>query len=223
MCGIAGYTHIDKPYDRAMINKLTQLIQHRGPDQDGAYVSQDVSLGSVRLVIIDLVGGRQPMTSDDGQTVLVYNGEIYNYREIRETLMARGHLFESTSDTEVLLHAFLEWDTDCFSRLKGMFAIAVWQTATRRLVLARDRMGIKPLYFSRHHGQIYFGSEMKVLLAHHEISRTLDLTAFDQYLSVNYVPGPRTMIEGIEKLPPGYMLEWVEGKSTLRQSHEAVF
>src|SRR6185503_8558129 len=159
-------------------------MRHRGPDQEGVYVSGGISLGAVRLKIIDLEGGEQPMLSEDGQTVVVYNGEIYNYREVAESLIGLGHRFKSSSDTEVLLHAFLEWDTDCFARLKGMFAAAIWQEAIGRLVLARDRMGIKPLYFSRCRGQLYFGSELKTLLAHAEISRQLDLVALDQYLSL---------------------------------------
>jgi len=191
-------------------------MRHRGPDQEGVFDSGRISLGVVRLKIIDLKGGEQPMFSQDGQTVLAYNGEIYNYREIGETLAGLGHRFESSSDTEVLLHAFLEWDTDCFARLKGMFAAAIWQEPARRLVLARDRMGIKPLYFSRCRGQLYFGSELKTLLAHPEISRQLDLVALDQYLSLNYVPCPRTMVDGIEKLPPGHVLEWSDGELKTR-------
>jgi asparagine synthase (glutamine-hydrolysing) len=216
VCGITGYTHTNRPCDRTVIHQITRLMRHRGPDQDGVYVSGGISLGAVRLKIIDLNGGEQPMLSDDGQTVVVYNGEIYNYREVTETLVELGHRFESSSDTEVLLHAFLEWDTDCFARLKGMFAAAIWQEAIGRLVLARDRMGIKPLYFSRCRGQLYFGSELKTLLAHAEISRQLDLVALDQYLSLNYVPCPRTLVDGIEKLPPGHILEWSAGELKTR-------
>jgi asparagine synthase (glutamine-hydrolysing) len=211
VCGIAGYTHLDRPADRARISRITHLLRHRGPDEEGIYVSDQVSLGAVRLKIIDLAGGQQPMASEDGQTVLVYNGEIYNYREVRESLVSRGHRFHSNSDTEVLLRAFLEWDTECFQRLKGMFAGAFWQETQGRLILVRDRLGIKPLYFCLRRGQLYFGSELKVLLAHAEISRTLDLGAVDQYLSLNYVPCPRTLIEGIEKLPPGHILDWKNG------------
>jgi len=188
------------------------MIRHRGPDQDGTYLSDQVSMGAVRLKIIDLEGGQQPMQSEDGQTILVYNGEIYNYKEIRQILIGRGHRFSSNSDTEVVLHAFLEWDTGCFEKLKGMFAIALWQVPEGRLILARDRMGIKPLYFTNRRGEIYFGSEMKVLFAHPQIPRTIDLIALDQYLSLNYVPGPRTLVEGIEKLPPGHYLEWSGGE-----------
>jgi asparagine synthase (glutamine-hydrolysing) len=208
VCGIAGYTHSTRPLDQTLIRRIIRMIRHRGPDQDGTYLSDQVSMGAVRLKIIDLEGGQQPMQSEDGQTILVYNGEIYNYKEIRQILIGRGHRFSSNSDTEVVLHAFLEWDTGCFEKLKGMFAIALWQVPEGRMVLARDRMGIKPLYFTIRGGEIYFGSELKVLLAHSQISRTIDLTALDQYLSLNYVPGPRTLVEGIEKLPPGHYLEW---------------
>jgi len=152
------------------------------------------------------------MLSEDGQTVLVFNGEIYNYRELREILRARGHQFESQSDTEVALRAFQEWDTGCFARMKGMFALALWQEPERRLVLARDRTGIKPLYYCERAGQIYFGSELKVLFAHAEIPRTLDLAALHQYLALNYVPGPRCLIDGIAKLKPGHFLEWSCGR-----------
>jgi asparagine synthase (glutamine-hydrolysing) len=223
VCGIAGYTHTDRPFDRALIRRITGLIKHRGPDQEGAYVSGRISLGATRLKIIDLEGGEQPMLSEDGQTVLVYNGEIYNYREIAKTLMGLGHRFESSSDTEVVLRAFLEWDTDCFAMFKGMFATAVWQEPAGRLVLARDRMGVKPLYFSPCKGQLYFGSELKVLLAHPGISRELDLVALDQYLSLNYVPCPRTLVDGIEKLPPGHILEWSAGEVKVRPFWELKF
>jgi asparagine synthase (glutamine-hydrolysing) len=216
VCGIAGYTHTNRPCNQTVIHQITRLLEHRGPDQEGVYVSDGISLGAVRLKIIDLNGGAQPMLSEGGQTVLVYNGEIYNYREVAETLVGLGHRFDSSSDTEVLLHAFLEWDTDCFARLKGMFAAAIWQESMGRLVLARDRMGIKPLYFSRCNGQLYFGSELKTLLAHPEISRQLDLVALDQYLSLNYVPCPRTLVDGIEKLPPGHILEWSAGELKTR-------
>jgi asparagine synthase (glutamine-hydrolysing) len=215
VCGIAGYTHSTRRADAGLIRRITGRLRHRGPDQEGVYISDGVSLGAVRLRIIDLEDGEQPMTSDDGQTVLVYNGEIYNYQELRETLTARGHRFRSSSDTEVLLRAFLEWDTACFEKLKGMFGLAIWEEGRRRLILARDRMGIKPVYFCRRGGQIYFGSELKAILEHAEISRNLDLAALDQYLSLNYVPWPRTLIQGIEKLPPGHVLEWSAGNIQL--------
>ena len=204
VCGIAGFTHT-QPVDSSKIWEITRSITHRGPDQQGVWESEQVSLGAVRLKIIDLEHGAQPMIS--GDTVLVFNGEIYNHAELRQELEGLGHRFCSHCDTEVLLHAFLEWDTAAFRKLRGMFAAAFWQQSRRRLVLVRDRMGIKPLYFAKLNGNIYFGSELKTILHHREISRRIDRFSLDRYLSLNYVPGPGTMIEGIEKLPPGHFMD----------------
>jgi asparagine synthase (glutamine-hydrolysing) len=211
LCGIAGFTHRAGVFDPARIRAATQALIHRGPDQQGTHESEQISLGAVRLKIIDLLGGDQPMFSDDGNTVLVFNGEIYNYRELRAELESRGHCFKTSSDTEVVLQAFLRWDTDCFERFRGMFALAVWSEKDRRLLLARDRMGIKPLYFHLRNGDLYFGSELKSIFAHPEVERRLDLTALHYYLVLNYVPCPRTLVEGIEKLPAGHWLEWQDG------------
>jgi asparagine synthase (glutamine-hydrolysing) len=185
---------------------------HRGPDQHDVWESHVVSLGAVRLKIIDLEHGQQPMVSDDGDTVLVFNGEIYNHDELRRDLCELGHRFESRCDTEVVLHAFLEWDTQAFSRLRGMFGLAIWRQSARRLILARDRMGIKPLYFARRGHDIYFGSELKTILLHPEFEPRIDTAGLWRYLSLNYVPGPNTLVEGIEKLPPGQWLEWQNGR-----------
>ena len=166
----------------------------------------------MRLKIIDLEHGAQPMRSDDGDTVLVFNGEIYNNGELRRELEGLGHCFRSYCDTETVLRAFLEWDIAAFSKLRGMFAAGLWTESLRRLVLVRDRLGIKPLYFAQHNGNIYFGSEVKTILPHPEIGRKINSFSLDRYLSLNYNPGPHTMIEGIEKLPPGSFLEWRDGK-----------
>jgi len=223
VCGIAGFTHLDRRADPDLIRRITADLRHRGPDQQDVWSSDHISLGAVRLRILDLHGGEQPMTSDDGSTVLVYNGEVYNYRDLRQTLEQLGHRFRSSSDTEVVLRAFLEWDTACFERFAGMFALAVWDDRRRRLILARDRLGIKPLYFARRAREICFGSELKALFAHPEISRTLDLDAFWQYLSCFYVPWPRTPIQGVEKLPPGHCLEWLDGQARLHRYWELRF
>jgi asparagine synthase (glutamine-hydrolysing) len=211
VCGITGYTHRGRVFSPAAINGATDTLVHRGPDQQGNYESAEVSLGAVRLKIIDLAAGAQPFFSDDRKTILVFNGEIYNYRELRKKLQKLGHVFSTQSDTEVLLRAFLQWDTDCFWRLRGMFAAAFWNPDQRRLVLVRDRVGIKPLYVCRFGRDIYFGSELKSILLHPEIPRQLDLSALHHYLALNYVPGPFTLIEGIQKLRPGYQLEWRNG------------
>jgi asparagine synthase (glutamine-hydrolysing) len=173
-----------------------------------------VSLGAVRLKIIDLESGAQPMVSDDGQTVVVYNGEIYNHAELRRELIDRGHHFHTHCDTEVLLHAFLEWDTQAFPKLRGMFGAAFWNEPEKRLVLVRDRLGIKPLYFSRQGNDLYFGSELKAILLHPEFERRISSEGLWHYLSLNYVPGPHTLVDGIEKLPPGNWLEWKPGHAS---------
>lgn len=151
------------------------------------------------------------MHSENGDCTIVFNGEIYNHLEVRTELESRGHRFRTHCDTETVLHAFLEWDTESFARFRGMFGVALWTDSTKRLVLARDRMGIKPLYFARHGDDLYFGSELKAILAHPEIPRQLSLAGLDCYLSLNYVPCPWTLVDGIEKIPPGSWLEWRDG------------
>lgn len=190
------------------------LLTHRGPDQQGAFEGDIVTLGAARLKILDLCAGDQPMFSADGDSIIVFNGEIYNHLELRPELERLGFRFETHTDTETLLNAFLAWDIDCFSRLRGMFAVALWSTSRKRLVLARDRLGIKPLYIASQAGELYFASEMKAILMHPEIDRNLNLGALDIYLSLNYPAGPETLIEGIEKLRPGHWLEWRDGQVT---------
>jgi asparagine synthase (glutamine-hydrolysing) len=211
LCGIAGFTHINQRVDPARIRRATASIVHRGPDEIDVFENECVSLGAVRLKIIDLEHGHQPMRDEDGDAVLVFNGEIYNHAELRAELQWLGHRFESRCDTEVVLRAFQEWNTDSFAKLRGMFALAIWINSERRLVLARDRMGIKPLYF-HHRGQnFYFGSELKTILEHPEVERRICHEGLHHFLSLNYVPCPYTLIEGIEKLPPGHWLEWRNG------------
>lgn len=216
MCGIAGFTHKNwnPPPDR--IEQAAATLAHRGPDQSGVFRSNLFSMGATRLKIQDLAGGDQPILSDGGETSIVFNGEIYNHLDLRRELGARGHRFHSHSDTETVLHAFLEWDTDCFERLRGMFAVALWSTASNRLVLARDRLGIKPLYIARRGDDLFFGSELKAILIHPEIDRRLSMAGLDAYLSLNYVPCPWTLIDGIEKLPPAHWLTWQDGKVSSR-------
>jgi asparagine synthase (glutamine-hydrolysing) len=171
-------------------------------------------LGATRLRVIDPSAGSQPLTSENKDFVLVFNGEIYNHVELRRELISRGHDFRTSCDTEVVLHAFMEWDTACIEKLRGMFAFAVWQESRRRLVLARDRMGIKPLYYARNGNDLYFGSEMKAVLCHPEVRRRIDLNALDTYLGMNYVPGSHTLAEGVHKLMPGCFLSWHDGEVT---------
>jgi asparagine synthase (glutamine-hydrolysing) len=212
LCGIAGFTHKSWLPEPGRIERATATLIHRGPDQQGTFQSSVCSLGATRLKIIDLASGDQPILSDDKDVAIVFNGEIYNHQELRRELQQLGHNFYSHCDTETVLRAFLEWDTDCFARLRGMFAIALWTNSTKRLVLARDRMGIKPLYFARREDDLFFGSELKAILIHREIERRLSLDGLDCYLALNYVPCPWTLVEGIEKLAPGQWLEWRDGK-----------
>lgn len=211
MCGIAGFTHTGWVTETDRIRRAASTLQHRGPDQQGVFQSDTVALAATRLKIIDLDGGDQPILSDDGGAAIVFNGEIYNHQELRDELEGLGHQFRSRCDTEVVLGAFLEWDLHCFSRLRGMFAIAIWSESRKRLVLGRDRLGIKPLYITHRGRDIFFGSELKAIFVHPEIPRQLSQKGLDCYLSMNYVPCPWTLVEGIEKLPPGHWLEWENG------------
>ena len=216
MCGIVGFTRRFHFVDPDCIRNAVRALVHRGPDQQGVYESADISLGAVRLRIIDLTGGDQPIMSEDGDVILVFNGEIYNHEELRERLRARGCRFVSSSDTEVVLHAFREWDVECFQKLRGMFALAIWTRSQKRLVLARDRLGIKPLYFYRSGNDVLFGSEIKAIFQDPVVERQIDLDGLNCFLRLNYVPAPYTMVRGIEKLPPGQLLEWIDGQVKFR-------
>ena len=210
MCGIVGFTHKTRVPDPGRIRRAVESLAHRGPDRRAVFETPSVSLGAARLKIIDLESGDQPMSA--GGTVIVFNGEVYNQAELRTELEQLGHTFESRTDTETVLRAFLQWDIGCFSRLRGMFALGLWNESEHRLVLARDRMGIKPLYVASRGGDLYFGSELKTIFIHPEIDRRLDPAGLDCWLSLNYVPCPMTLLEGIEKLRPGHWLEWRNGK-----------
>ncbi len=164
MCGIAGFTRLGRYAGRGVAQSITEALSHRGPDQQGIFEGSEATLCAVRLKIIDLEGGDQPILSDDGDTAIAFNGEIYNHREVRGELEALGHRFRSNCDTETVLRAYLQWDTKAFSRLRGMFAIALWTESQKRLLLVRDRMGIKPLYYYRSGDDLYFGSELKAIL-----------------------------------------------------------
>ena len=210
VCGIAGFTHRRCRPDPDLICRATNSIVHRGPDQQGVFESDSISLGAVRLQIIDLAGGRQPLHADG--CVIVFNGEVYNHAELRGELSTKGHKFESKCDTEVVLRAFLEWDIASFSKLRGMFAFAIWDESKKRLVLCRDRLGIKPLYLYSQGDDLLFGSELKTLFENPLVTRKLDPQGLSHYLSLNYVPAPFTLCRGITKLQPGGWLEWIDGR-----------
>ena len=208
MCGIAGIVYRDgRAVDRGVVARMGVCLRHRGPDDEGVYTGHGVGLAHTRLSIIDLSeGGRQPMRSEDGRYVVSYNGEVYNFRELRQRLEKRGHEFRSRSDTEVVLRAFAEWGESSFAMLEGMFALAVWDSEERRLYLVRDRFGIKPLYYHADTDRVVFGSEIKALLASGEVGRELDWAGLHEYLYYKTALGERTMFAGVRKLLPGHAL-----------------
>jgi asparagine synthase (glutamine-hydrolysing) len=225
MCGIVGYTHCFRPLPPNVLAAGLSHLVHRGPDSQAGFVTPHVSLGATRLRIVDLDHGDQPMQSDDGSCTIVFNGEVYNHHSLRTELERCGRRFRTDCDTEVVLNAYLEWGNDCFHRLRGMFAVALWTELDQRLVLARDRAGIKPLYYHLHDSEIFFGSEIKSIFAHPNVPRRLDLKGLNCFLSLNYVPGPLTLVERITKLMPGQLLEWKRGlvsiKSYVTPSHRS--
>jgi asparagine synthase (glutamine-hydrolysing) len=192
-------------------------MRHRGPDDEGFHVEPGVALGMRRLSIIDLSTGHQPIHNEDRSIWVVFNGEIYNYRELRGALEAAGHRFSTSSDTETIVHGYEEWGDAVFSRLRGMFGIAVWNSRTRTLVLARDRAGIKPLYYGESGGRLFFGSEAKCVLANPEIDRELDPAALDHFLAYLYTPRDRAIFRGLRKLPPGHLLQVHDGRVDVRR------
>jgi asparagine synthase (glutamine-hydrolysing) len=211
VCGIVGFTWNDP----SLAERLCRVLRHRGPDQEGYYADPAVTLGFCRLAIIDLSPlGNQPMPNEDGSVQLVFNGEIYNFQELRRDLEGKGHRFRSQADSEVIVHAYEEWGKDCLDHLQGMFALALWDQKDQRLILARDRLGIKPLYYTFQKGRLAFASEIKALLEIPEIRPRVNLQALYDYLGFEFVPSPLTMFEGIEKLPPGNRLIFQKGTAT---------
>jgi asparagine synthase (glutamine-hydrolysing) len=207
MCGIAGFLALEQGViaTRAIAEAMCNVIVHRGPDDEGFLVDGPLAMGMRRLSIIDLAGGHQPISNEDGSVSVIQNGEIYNFQELRTDLEARGHRFATRSDTEVIVHLYEEYGTACVEKLRGMFAFALWDTRRRRLMLARDRLGIKPLYYSLDRGRLLFGSELKSLLAV-GLDREIDRQALHDYLSLTYIPAPATIFRAAHKLPPGTFL-----------------
>ncbi len=215
MCGIAGVVYSDPrhPVDRALVRAMTRTLAHRGPDAEGYLFDRGVGLGHRRLSIIDLSTGDQPIFNEDGSRAVVFNGEIYNFRELRDELTTRGHRFATASDTEVIVHAWEEYGDECVARLRGMFAFALWDRSRRRLLLARDRVGKKPLYYVQDKERLVFGSELKAVLADPAVKRTISLEALDDYLSFGTVPAPATIYQDVRALPPGHLLTWEDGRA----------
>ena len=208
MCGICGGVALDgaDALSREALQAMAGTLMHRGPDSSGFALDGPAGLAIRRLAIIDVSGGDQPLYNEDGRISIVCNGEIYNYRELRQELIQAGHRLRTGSDVEVVVHAYEQWGDDFVNRLNGMFAFALWDGIRRRLLLARDRPGIKPLYYAQHDGKLLFGSELKALLAYPDFPRELDLISLAQYLTYEYVPTPRCILKGVRKLRPGHML-----------------
>ena len=217
MCGICGVYNVQsgEPVSQGLVEQMTRLISYRGPDDSGVYLDGEVGLGVVRLSIIDLSGGHQPMSNETGDIWIVFNGEIWNYKTLRKELIEKGHHFRTNSDTETIVHAYEEYGVDCIARLHGMFGLAIWDGPRRRLFLARDRLGKKPLYYTRVDGNLLFASEIKALLCHPQVKREADVQALADFLSVRYVPAPATLFANIYKVLPGHWLLCENG--TLRE------
>lgn len=219
MCGIVGLfdTTGRQEIDRGLLTRMNDSHVHRGPDGDGEFFDPGIGLGHRRLSIIDLSGGAQPLFNEDGNVVVVFNGEIYNFQDLSDELIEAGHTFRTRSDTEVIVHAWEEWGQACVDRFRGMFTFAIWDRRKETLFLARDRLGIKPLYYSvLPSGMLIFGSELKSLLVHPELERKLDPQAVEEYFAYGYVPDPKTIYSGVNKLAPGHLLKWRRGEGQPR-------
>jgi asparagine synthase (glutamine-hydrolysing) len=218
MCGIAGFTDVVASVprtlesDRQRVKSMCDVMRHRGPDDEGFFVEPGIGLGMRRLSIIDLSTGHQPIPNEDRTVWVVFNGEIYNYLELRATLLAAGHHFVTASDTETIVHGYEEWGEQVFSKVRGMYGIALWDTRTRTLLVARDRAGIKPLYYAEAGGRLFFGSEAKCVLVNPEVDRRLNPAALDHYLAYQYTPREHSIFRGIQKLPPAHYLRVRDGR-----------
>ena len=225
MCGICGKFEFGNTgtVSPALVKSMADTIAHRGPDDEGYYVSGPVGLGFRRLSIIDLSTGHQPLSNEDGTVWIVFNGEIYNYQELREFLVGKGHIFKTSTDTEVIIHLYEELGPECLRKLRGMFGFAIWDARDKSLFLARDRVGIKPLYYCLTDGSLVFASEIKAILADPSVNRQLAPELIDRFLTFLYVPGDETLLKGIRKLAPGHYLLIKDGKVAVRQYWDLEF
>ena len=226
MCGIAGLyseTNKDRRDLARSIHLMTACLEHRGPDDAGYYIGGNIALGHRRLSIIDLKTGRQPIFNEDKRICIVFNGEIYNYQDIKTELMHRGHRFSSTSDTETIVHAYEEWGEDCVKKLNGMFAFCIWDSRSETLFIARDRLGEKPLFFAHYNGTFAFASEMKSILSDPHFDRATDDEALASYFTFSYIPAPLTIYRNIRKLLPGHVLVYKKGHISISQYWDVFF
>jgi len=217
MCGIAGKLVVGGRVEPSLVERMCASLVHRGPDSAGLFVEDGVGLGARRLAVIDLEGGDQPIVNEDGSVVVVSNGEIYNYLELREQLLAAGHRLATRSDTEVIVHLYEDLGERCVDRLRGMFAFALWDRRARRLLLARDRVGKKPLFYCQRGDSFWFASEPRAILVDPEVPRTVDYQAIDSFLHYNYVPHPRSAFAALRKLAPAHTLAWQQGRVSTRR------
>lgn len=225
MCGICGKLNFDREsrVSPTLLKAMADSIQHRGPDDEGFYFSGQVGLGFRRLSIIDLAGGHQPLSNEDESVWIVFNGEIYNYKELRQFLVAKGHRFRTQSDTEVIVHLYEEFGESCVEKLRGMFAFAIWDDRRKSLFLARDRVGIKPLYYSLSDNSLAFASEIKAILVDPEVKREVVPDMIDRLLTFNYLPGEDTLLRDIHKLAPGFFLIAKDGEIQIKQYWDLQF
>jgi asparagine synthase (glutamine-hydrolysing) len=213
MCGICGIIHLDDQLvDYNLLESMTSVLIHRGPDDCGYHLDQGLGLGFRRLSIIDLTAGRQPMANEDGTVWVVFNGEIYNFRELRASLQQQGHIFRTAADTEVIVHGYETWGDDVVQHLNGMFAFALWDNRRQKLLLARDRLGIKPLFYTWRHQTLAFASEIKSLLLLPGSDAAVSSRSVFEYFSQHFIPGAETIYRDIRKLRPGELLVLAEGK-----------
>ena len=223
MCGIFGIASRSENLKDFPIREYTDTLSHRGPDGSGYYADNHVALGHRRLSIIDLSGGGQPIFNEDGSRCIIFNGEIYNYQDLRADLIKKGHIFSTRSDTETILHAYEQWGEKCVEYLRGMFAFAIWDSREKRLFIARDRLGIKPLFYAVCRDRFYFASEMKAILHDTGFPKSIDELALTSYLKFAYVPAPMTIYSDIKKLLPGYTLVWENGRIQIRKYWDIAF
>ena len=225
MCGICGKLNFDRDeqVSQSLLKAMADSILHRGPDDDGYYISGQIGLGFRRLSIIDLAGGHQPLSNEDGTIWIVFNGEIYNFQELREDLLKRGHEFRTRTDTEVIVHLYEEYGEAGIEALRGMFAFAIWDQNQKKLLLARDRIGIKPLYYGLTPRSLVFGSEIKAILKDPEVKREVLPSTIDRFLTFGYAPGEETLLRGIYKLPPGSLMVVKNGKTEVKQYWDVHF
>ena len=225
MCGICGKLiyHGDGAVSPALVKAMADTIYHRGPDDEGYYVKGPIGLGFRRLSIIDLQSGHQPLSNEDGTIWIVFNGEIYNYQELREFLLSKGHIFKTKTDTEVIVHLYEEFGPECLQKLRGMFAFAIWDEKAKSLLLARDRVGIKPVYYCLTGTSLVFASEIKAILADASIDREIAPELIDRFLTFKYLPGEQTLLKGIQKLAPGHYLLIKNGNAVVRQYWDLQF